>query len=426
MSIAEYGQLDLGHGSKAAESLAAHLAIESRQHLLALSAPLGATAESPAFLTPGMLSWYQRHVAPFRGTALAEVRGALEADALPNGNRGFLMEAEIDRIEARKLAEMRRERDTFTQKKEIVDLDAEIDRLATEYERKRAEHGRDAQAWSPFSYYVVLGLIAVILEGLLNWESFAKVDGWTPAIATSAFLGVAIAFGTSGHLLGMVLRQWAERFGGNVSARVRSASRRDLAIAAICVALGLLLVLYSRYFLLREAIARQIALGEEAGSTTYLLIAGSIVGNLIAYAIGVAWAYLKHDPVPGFAEDRRRLEQLQARQRRHHSKDLEPRLTQKLLQAQKDVDAVTRRDADQAQKLRLYAQHRAAFEQVRKADAQVLALLEEYRSRLVATARDAGASPRFVYDDPIRPGRSSRTEVEADDYLRKRLKLGHL
>jgi hypothetical protein len=424
MSLDSYDRLDLGLDGPVAADLLSGLAAEGRQSEIALTSPAGAGLDNPAFMTPQMVSWYQRRIAPVRGVAIAEVRQAFEAEALPNGNRGFLREAEADAIERRKLVQVREERETFFQDESVRQLDGEIEKLTTEYERKRAEHGRDAKVWHPVSYGIVLALIALLLEGLVNWESFLKVPGWTPAIATGAFLAVAAAFGTSAHFLGHVLKQWGERFGGNVSARVRNDSWRQLALAAILGLVGFGLVIYSRYFFLREVIDRQILMGDgEVGTTVLVTIGGALFGNLIAYALGVAWAFARHDSVPDFAEERRILDRLRARQRHLHAKRLQPRLTQRLLQASKDLEQLGRRDSDQAQKLRHYGAHRARFDAVRATDARVLALLAEYRNRLAAAGRETERRTRFAFDDPMAGGIAGRVEIEPEAYLGQNLRL---
>lgn len=425
MSVETYGRLDLGLDGPLAADLLSGLAAEAGGSEIALTSPAGAGLDAPAFMTPQMLSWYQRWIAPVRGVTVAEVRQTLEAEVLPNGNRGFLREAEADAIERRKLVQVKEERETFFQDEAVRQLDVQVKKLTTEYERKCAEHGREAKVWNPVSYGIVLALIALLLEGLVNWESFLKVPGWTPAIATGAFLAVAAAFGTSAHFLGHVLKQWGERFGGNVSARVRNDSWRQLALAAILGFVGFGLVIYSRYFFLREVIDRQVLMGDgDVGYTVLVTIGGALFGNLIAYALGVAWAFARHDSVPDFAEERRVLDRLRARQRHLHAKRLQPRLTQRLLQASKDLEQLTRREADQAQNLRHYGPHRARFDAVRANDARVLALLSEYRKRLVAAARGAELRTRFVFDDPmVAGGASGRVELEPEAYLGQNLRL---
>ena len=424
MSLDAYTRLELALEGSVAADLMAGIAAEGRQNLVPLSSPAGAGLDNPAFMTPHMVSWYGRRVAPVRAGAVAEVRQAFEAEALPNGNHGFLREAEADAIERRKLVQIRDEREAFFQDEAVRQLGSEIENLTTRYERKLAEHGRDAKVWSPVSYAIVLALIALLLEGLVNWESFLKVPGWTPAIATGAFLAVAAAFGTSAHFLGHVLKQWGERFGGNVSARVRNDSWRQLSLAAILAIVGFGLVIYSRYFFLREVIDRQILMGDgDVGYTVLITIGGALFGNLIAYALGVAWAYARHDSVPDFAEERRILDRLRARQLRLFAKRLQPRITRRLLQASKDLEQLERREADQAQKLRHYGAHRARFDALRANDARVLALLAEYRNRLAAAGREAGLRARFTVDDPTAGNGATPTEIEPETYLGQNLRL---
>lgn len=422
MSLEAYRALPLGPDGPLARALEARLADEAGQAAIPVSPVHGADVDGPAGLTPAMGAWYRHHVAPARRTALAEVRAAFEAETLA-GNRGFLAEAELDRIEAAKHAALRTERETFFQRKAIQDLHARLAEVGASYERKRAEHGRDARPWEPVIYFITLALIALALEAPLNFESFLRIDYYTPAFATGSFLFVAVALAASGHIIGTLAKQKAARFGGDVPGRVRSDSRIQLVIAIVLALLALGLVGYSRKYLLDEAVARSLALGESVGWGVYLAAIGVMIANVGVFVLSIWYAYARHDAVPDFAEERREMEGLRRRVARHYRRDLEGRARQRILQAGREAEAVSRREAEQARLSRNHARHRALFEELLALDARVLALLEDYRSRLVAGARRSGAEPRFVTDDLARGDVSTRVEATGEGYLAERLRL---
>lgn len=423
MSLDAYRALPLSPDGALARALEARLADEAAQPVIPVSPASGADVDGPAGLTPAMGAWYRHHVAPARRTALAEVRGAFEAEALAAGNRGFLAEAELDRIEAAKHLGLRTERETFFQRKAIQDLHARLAEVEASYERKRAEHGRDAKPWTPVVYFVTLALIALALEAPLNFESFLRIDYYTPAFATGSFLFVAVALAASGHIIGTLARQKSARFGGDVPNRVRADSRIQLALAIVLALLALGLVAYSRKYLLDEAVARSVALGESVGWGVYLAGIGVMIANLGVFVLSIWYAYAKHDPVPDFAEERREMEKMRKRIARHYRRDLEGRSRQRILQAGKEAEAVSRREAEQARLSKNHARHRALFEEFLTLDARVVAILEDYRSRLVATARREGRETRFVTDDLARGDVSTRVETTGDGYLAERLRL---
>ncbi|MEE7457872.1 hypothetical protein MPAR168_02835 [Methylorubrum populi] len=424
MSLVEYQALDVSAEGPLARDLAARLETESDQPILSLSAPHGASAESPALLTSAMRAWYQQHVAATRQSALGEVRRGLADEKTAAGNEGFLLEAKKDGIEQAKQNNLATERANFFQRKEIIDLNAEIARLHTEYERKRAEHGRDAQTWRPGLYYFGLFLF-VMAEYPINLSAFLKIDFLTPAFATMSVTLIAFGLAFSSHLIGQVIRQWSERFGENVTGRLKAESLRLLGIGVLLLLIGAAAIVFSRSYLVAEAVARSDALGE-GGASTVSIYGLALIMNVFVYAIGLAWAIVFHDPVPNFMEERHRLEVLRARLRKRYRTLLEPKQRQRIEEAQRARDQADRREADQAKSLRNHTRHRARFEEVRKLDARVLALLENYRSRLLAAARQRGLHTRFVYEDLTSGDVDTKRDLDGEAYLRQRLHLGYV
>ncbi len=423
MSLAEYQALDLRTDGPLAQDLASRLEAEASQSVLSLSAPHGASIESPALLTPGMRAWYQSYVASARQSALSEVRLAFEREPLPTGNHGFLVEAEKDTIEQRKQSHLRTERESFFQRKEISDLIGEIGRLHSEYERKRAEHGRDAQTWRPWLYFFGLFLF-VMAEYPINLSAFLKIDFLTPAFATMSVTLIAFGLAFSSHLLGLVVRQWSERFGDNVTRRLKAESWRLLGVGLLLLTIGGAAIVFSRSYLVADALARANALGED-GASAVSIYGLALIMNVFVYAIGLAWSIVFHDPVPEFLEERHRLDKLNDVSRKRYRALLETKQQQRIEEARRAREQAERREADQIKNLKNYGNHRARFEEVRKLDARVLALLESYRSGLLGAARRHDLQTRFVYEDLASGGVDTKRELDGDGYMRQRLHLGY-
>ncbi|GLK76057.1 hypothetical protein GCM10008171_13110 [Methylopila jiangsuensis] len=423
MTLSSYLALDLSADGPAAGDLIAGVERERGRSTVALSRPGGATAESPGLFTPEMMRWYQAHVAPVRQGALAEARGGFEADRLPSGQPGFLREAELDRVDQSLHENLKSEREAFYTAS-VGELNAEIARLGADYGHKSAEHGRDAHELKPVRYVAVLVILGLI-EGLVNWDSFLKIDWFTPAYALAAFLAVAIGFACSSHYVGLVLKQWSETFSGAAPRHVKREALTRLGFGVLLFSLGMALVYYSRNYLIQIAVERAEALGQPVGFGLYLGLFGAFAANLLFYGVGVAWSYSSHDAVPDFAEERRRLDTLKRRRLRLYGKQLEPRQRQHLLAARKDSEQVERRDAEQRLKLRNYGAHRDRFEQLQTADARALALLEGYRSRLIDAGRGAGLNVTFAYDDPSRPEASTHVDLTPDAYALSPLRLAY-
>ncbi len=374
-------------------------------------------------MTSGMTSWYQHHVARARRAALGEVRRAFESETLPSGGKGFLLAAEADAIAGTKQAHLKEERRRFFQSVAVTGLIAEIGRLTTEYERKRASHDRDAAAWNPVLYCLGL-LVVVALEYPVNLSSFLKIGFLTPAFATASVTLIAVVLAFSSHELGMVVRQWGERFGDNVTGTLKGDSRRKVAVGLMLLMFGAAAIFFSRSYLVKEEIARCEALGGECSSTVSVYgIAFAM--NFIVYALGFAWSFGKHDPVPGFMEERYRLDVLKRQLAGRYRSGLEKQLQQRIEEARRAGEQLQRRHADQKDKLPNFGVHNAQFEEIVNLDTRVLALLENYRSQLVAAARDNGIDVQFEFEDFETGDTRERRRLDAGGYLQRRIHLGY-
>lgn len=423
MSLKDYAGLGLDDGGPASDALMSGVEDEASRTSITLTGVDGANAQSPAYLTPTMAAWYGRHVAAARGGALGEVRGAFESELLPSGTRGFLAEAELDAVEKRKFDDLKVERQAFFQRG-VLDAQRDCDRLERDYERKRAMHGRDAVETPPLFYWV--GLVAIgSMEGFINWDAFLKtfeIPGW----ATGAALIVAVSFGASGHLIGTVLRQAGETFGGQATRKVRNEALMRLAIGVLVLAAGSALVVYGRSQLIQKALDRQVQLGLPMTASFWWGTVGFFAANVTCWLLGVAWAYVKHDPIPSFAEDRRRVRKLRDRLAKLYRKNLEGPRQQRILAARDEAAQVERREVDQRQQLTHYVNHRAKFDALKQVDVRVLSLLESYRARLIAAQRRNGLACSFAHDDPARGDVQTRVTMDQDAFENWPLRLPYL
>ena len=113
-----------------------------------------------------------------------------------------------------------------------------------------------------------------------------------------------------------MLKQWRERLGGGIS---RTERRKNAAlffgIAFPLFFLAFAYVVYARWALLSDVMLRKSQMtGEDVGVWELVLFAGTLIGNIIVYVMGIGWSYSRHDAIPGFSELRRRVELLQGKE----------------------------------------------------------------------------------------------------------------
>jgi len=157
--------------------------------------------------------------------------------------------------------------------------------------------------------------------------------------------------------------------------------------------------------------------------TDYLGFGGSVLGNLIVYFVGVVWAYWKHDAIPGFAELRHRLGKLQGRQLVIFRRLLEDRTQRHILNEHRKQEELSRRDQEQRTQLRNYGQLRLNADFVFQKDAGVIALLTEYRSRLIDAQRKSERSCEFVRENLMLGNISTEERISGDAYMGEPIRL---
>lgn len=417
-----YGNLNLDASGPLAKELFGQVDEEADQGDIRLTSAHNANIDNPSNCTPRMVSWCQRNIVAARRAAIADVRGEFDKATYGKGATGFVYELERDKFEAEKFKSIRMEREAFQAKHEVSQLIEEHNKARNAYAEKVSEQGRDAQEWEPIKYWIVMSLVGVV-EASINWESFLRIPNFTPFFATGLVVLVALAFMWSSHILGRITKQRKELFGGFVGRTDRRSAGQELGLGLVLFMLGIGAVVWGRWFFLSDVIIRRHALGDNSSWTDYLEFGGSVLGNLIVYFIGVVWAYWKHDAIPGFAELRRGLEKLQARQLVMFRKLLEDRTQRFILEERKKQEELNRRDQEQRKQLRNYQQIRLNADFIFQKDSQVIALLTEYRTRIIDAQRKSERTCEFLRENLLLGNISTEERISGDTYLAEPIRL---
>ncbi len=417
-----YGNLNLDIGGPVARDLLEQIDEEAAYGDLRLTSSHNADIDNPANCTPKMSAWFQRNISALRRAAVADVRAAFDKVKQERAAGGFVYELERDKLEAEKFLNVRTERETFHARREVKQLIEDLGNAKDSYGRRVSEQGREAQRWEPLPYWLVLGIVGVI-EYFINWEAFLRIPNFTPFFATGLVLLVALAFMWSSHIVGRIAKQGKELFGGYVGRTSRRSAALELALAITLFLLGIGAVAWGRWFFLSDVILRRHALGESSGWSDYWEFGGSVLGNLIVYFVGVVWAYWKHDSLPGFAELRRRVERLQSKHSTVFRKQLEDRTQRHILNERRKQEELNRREQEQRTQLRTYGDLRLNADFILQKDSQVVALLTEYRTRLIDAQRKSGRPGEFVRENLLLGSISTEERITGDTYLAEPIRL---
>ena len=278
MSLKAYESLDLAKKSDTTKDLFDRVSAESSQSTIVLT-PVYSTDSTPAFLTEEMSAWLHSFILPYRSGAIEEVHDEFKRRNLK------LFEQEVDKIEQKKLGDIAGERALLRQNKEVELLKTRFADLSNQYDTLRLNYGRDALVWQPLWYWTVLSCF-MLPEFLINWDSFLKIPGFTPAYATGLMLVVAVAFGFSAHSMGRIIKQWKELFGGHVEFTERRKATRELIVGALLFLIAITAVGWGRWFFiqpLREVV--WVILGHFRKAVFSCCCRCGHVGNALALSI---------------------------------------------------------------------------------------------------------------------------------------------
>jgi len=422
MSLAEYKQMDLSFDGPAARTLLDAAPREAESSVISLSAEYNADDSQPPFFTPIMKVWYRHVVASPRGTALQEIREEFSSIDLGKGQRGFLLEGERDRIASEKFRQIGSERDQFFSNEKVNRVTAELAEAKRTYEQmKAANGGEDANEWSTRTYILVLGILA-LPELPLNYESFTKFPILTPAMAVALIFAVAAGIAASSHIVGTTYKQWGHLFGGYVSQRDKMKAYRQLGIGVLLFAIAMGIVTTGRSMLFQEDIQRKLLIGEPLSFADYMGFGFSVGGNLLIWTLGVAVAIVAHSDIPGFGAKQKLVKKRQDEISALHAKDLQHRSDRHISKAQHDLDNINQLEVRQLRSRPDYVAARTKFEEFRRVDNQVLAVLDEYRSRLADEVRRRGGTT-FEIEEIDSLSRDMRRQIGLSSFEHLKLRL---
>jgi hypothetical protein len=391
MSLKEYESLDLTKRSDTAKDLFDRISAESSQSTIVLT-PIYSADSTPALLTQEMSAWFHSFILPYRSGAIEEVHDEFKRRNLK------LFEQEVDKIEQKKLGDIATERDILRQNKEVELLRTRFTDLSSHYDTLRLNYGREALVWQPLWYWTILSCF-MLPEFLINWDSFLKIPGFTPAYATGLMLVVAVAFGFSAHSMGRIIKQWKELFGGHVEFTERRKAKRELIVASLLFLIAITAVGWGRWFFIQGAILEKTILrGGGLEFSDLVQFVGAMLGNVLVYLIGVLWSFFRHDSIPDFSELRYELMKVQKKLIAAFNKYLTRRNQQHLQRAQKDIIQAQRIE-DSQKKRDGYLQARQQFSRLKNKDSEVRALLMEYRNRLLTRLKSDHLQKSLQVDD---------------------------
>jgi hypothetical protein len=418
MTLSAYSSVNLGKASEASKDLFERLARETDQTSIVLT-PVYNTDGTPPFLTQEMAAWLASYVQPSRSGALQEVTDEFKR------HNCKLIEQEIEVIENKKLADVANERALLRLNKDVEFLRNRYVVLRTDYDALRLNYGRDARPWTPVRYWIVL-FCFMFPEFLINWDSFLKIPGFTPAYATGLILVVAIAFAFSAHSIGRIVKQWKDLFGGHVELTDKTRIRRELSVGILLFLLGIIAVGWGRWYFIQGAILeKSILRGGGLDFNDLLQFGGAMLGNVLVYLLGFLWSFMKHDAIPDYSELRYDLMKTQNRLAASFEKYLTRRNQQHFQRAQKDK-AQAQRFEDSQKKREGYIQARQAFTKLRNKDAEVLALLKEYRNRLLAKLK-SDPNPKSLQIDDVRMAEfDTVVRLTPEQYASVPLEMGYV
>lgn len=432
---ATYDALDFSLAGPPARELHAGIDHDLALPRLRLSDHAGAV---PADLTPNMASWYRAQVEGPRRAALDAVEAqAARLNQVASGS-GIFLERELDRAEDERL----------TAKRQVVASHAEknqaaIQRLETltqsyagakrRFESLSARHGRAPKIvrWWYYALLVVIG----IAEFMINFESLNAIRIFTPAIATGTAVVLSIAVALSSHYFGTLLKQFAVLSDPAQNDSDRWPIVKMLGIGTVTLLFALGVVWYARASYFADIVSEQAILTGEAPSWIKV-IGGSLISNLLVWAVGVLIAYAVHDPDPHYPDAFLHMGVCERAMRTAREK-LDKPLQREFQQI--DTRAKNRRTAAQNQheshgNLAEHQQARRLFEKVAEQDARVMSVLEAYRRELVRRIA-ASAPPPPPPGMPAPPARFERAPqvyaaatdlMDAADYVALPLRVKYL
>ncbi|MBV9569929.1 MAG: hypothetical protein JO056_01640 [Alphaproteobacteria bacterium] len=431
ISLQEYLDIDLRPDADIARDLLRRAELEAPlvDEGIELSELVG---PHPANVTPEMAGWYQLYVEAVRSKALHAIVLLFKQHNDPAKGEGFLAQTRLGSLEEDLLKKKFQVYQSHAQNNvattdRIRELEKRIAENGHKYDVRKAQLGRDAKLPNSWLYFLVLLFVLFGSESALNLEAFEALPWATPAIAWGATVVIGIAIGLAAHYHGTVFKQWGYYFGAEQDDTRRGPAWRMLIQGTTALIVSLCFVYYARSAYFASYVVSVGSFGQQSASGGFLwVVGGSLLGNFLVYLTGVLWAYLMHDSDPDFVDLRRDLDR---------DRKVSGALKQKLEAAQhREIEQLTaryKRKVEEAERASGQIMEQAAlsgpsqlFKNLQAKDAQVIALLHNYRQVLIQKMGPDAKKARFVAcrDDPHCP-----TEVlTASQFKARAIRLKYL
>lgn len=377
-ALDKYLEFDLSEHAPATQALAARApqeAVNAQLHLTAAGDD-GALSQG---LTPAMNEWLMTRIAPVRGPALADLESQARGIKIATNVDGVLVEAEQDRVERHKARRTQEIVGKFNRDhKQLLERCA---RLTDEYNRIRAEEGRDAKVPNKWLEFGVLIPVVMIPEAMLNFESFRRAPIiQSDAMALGATILVGFGIAAAAYCVGLFIRQF------NYFAQPDSGERQrsgwplyTWGSSALLMSLGSVAV--ARYYYLLPRIQEAIVLGGPVPNIP-VSIGSLLFGNLICFLVGAIITFFLNDPNPAYADAAENLNKVQAKVDRLIKRKISAQLDQVEHRAKLERETA-RRKHDQMTGRPGFSQLRERFDRLSAKDAEVVGALQAYRMALI-------------------------------------------
>ncbi|MBF0423223.1 MAG: hypothetical protein HQL73_09555 [Magnetococcales bacterium] len=407
-NIDKYAAIDFSYGESEWKALESQLESESNHTHVNLSDHVGPI---PANLTNGMQVWFASHVQPLRKAALDEVERQFSSNS-----RCIFLPRKLDKIEDERLSSRRKCFQEF--KIENTSLYNNLQHAKSEqqiahdrYLALVAKHNR-APKLLPWWYFLALFFI-LPTEVAINYETFMAVKWMTPILAGGTVVILGMVLAASAHLIGTLIRQYHILFDSSRDDTDRLVGWRMLAIGTFAFVIVLASVWYARSTYFSDQI-KIIGILKGGSQSEFYLIGGSMLSNLAVWLAGVMIAFFQHDSDPDFPkslEDLNKKTSLAQRLQESVDKQLQKRF--------RDIDSKANREKKEAlntdhsfPRETEYQNANLQFSRILKQDEHVLALLVDYRKKLL----DKNSEIKFEKCKPLGDGMEvmSGTEYAAE------------
>ncbi len=346
-------------------------------------------------LTPNELSWFNRHIAQKRSTAISSINNQAKQMRLDGNDQGIFAPIERSQAERNYNDRLKSISDDFDRKNSALVRDyQEKDR---DYRRhKNAENGREAKA--PSIILITLGLsLPFVIEAMMNFESFKKMPYVkSGAVALGVTFAVGLMIGVSSVFIGKFWRQYTYHTRADDSARGNSGWPL-LWIGLACAFTALGMIAFARYINFLPLMQQALILGQAPPNLAFALL-GSLLGNLGCLAVGVAITFALHDPNPEYEDAAKQRGLLEKRIASLRKSMIDKPASEALRRYKSDEN-----DIGNKQRVMegnpAYANLMTQFEQIKSKDHEVSSALQNYRQHLSALLQERGGKFEFSMRD---------------------------